>query len=166
MSKDDDNNGWKSVYSGNLPEDREDPDAEPARVRDEEEQPAIAPLPPRARSVSPSPPDRPSAAPARNAAAVKPESAPEPEEEEDEDDEPPKKGHAGLWSFLIALGLVVIAAASILFLRMERTSAARVLGSSGTRHHQQGDGGQKSRRDAGSERTYPQHLLIQHVAQI
>lgn len=113
MSKDDDNNGWKSVYSGNLPEDREEPDAEPARVRDEEEQPAIAPLPPRARSVSP--PDRSSAAPARNAAAGKPESAPEPEEEEAEDDEPPKKGHAGLWSFLIALGLVVIAAASILF---------------------------------------------------
>ncbi|MFC3802099.1 endolytic transglycosylase MltG [Cohnella sp. GCM10012308] len=113
MSRDDDNNGWKSVYTGNLPEDREEPDAEPSRAREDEERPAPAPLPPRTRPGSP--PERSSAAPARRAAASKPEPAPEPEEEEAEDDEPPKKGHAGFWSFLIALGLVALAAASILF---------------------------------------------------
>ncbi|WP_338131227.1 endolytic transglycosylase MltG [Cohnella rhizosphaerae] len=120
MSKDDDNNGWKSVYSGNLPEDRGAPEAERARERGEEELPAIAPLPPRARPAPApdrqSPSDRPSAAPARSAAAAgKPDIPPDPGEEETEDDEPPKKGHAALWSFLIALGLVVIAAASVLF---------------------------------------------------
>lgn len=115
MSKDDDNNGWKSVYSGNLSENREEPEAERARAQAGEELPAIAPLPPRTRPASP--PVRPSAAPARHAAAAaKPDIAPDSAEEEaEEDDEPPKRGHAALWSFLIALGLVVIAAASILF---------------------------------------------------
>ncbi|CAI6015264.1 endolytic transglycosylase MltG [Cohnella sp. JJ-181] len=120
MSKDDDNNGWKSVYSGNLPDDREDTEAAPNRERGEAEQQEIAPLPPRARTGSTA--ERTGAPPQGNAsvsaaAAGKPEPNPasEPEEAEDEDDEPPKKGHAVLWSFLIALGLVVVVAASALF---------------------------------------------------
>lgn len=109
MSRDDDdNNGWKSVYSGNLPDDREEPDAEPARPVREAAQPG-SPLPPRARTESRTP----RGASERDDPAP-PETERRPDEQEDEYGEAPSKGHPALWSFLIALGLVVIAAASIL----------------------------------------------------
>jgi len=119
VSRDDDNNGWKSVYTGNLPEDRRDADdAESLPSPAAEAQPQPGPLPPREAEAQSEPvplPPRARPEPAARRNASQPDSAQKPEDEEEpEDDEPPKKGHAGLWSFLIALGLVVIAAGSIL----------------------------------------------------
>lgn len=117
MSKDD-NNGWRSVYSGNLPEGKEEPEAaavEPARRAElPDSAPANAALPPRPRAESRAPRKSAELPPEPKAKAEpEPRTAREPDEREDDDD-PPPKGHLGLWSFLIALGLVVVVSASIL----------------------------------------------------